>query len=100
MFDEHSYIIKNIRDFEQLSNKSKMKNRIINLVTVFFENAIKSVKSFKSFELEKNFLIEKFVVFDESKFKYFDFQKIFNDIDLPNDEEKNELGKTIELEGN
>ena len=72
-----------------------MRNRIINLVTVFFENAIKSIKSFKSFEIEKNFLIEKFSVFDESKFKYFDFQKIFKDLELSGDNESGRLSTCI-----
>lgn len=79
LVDEQSYILRHVRDFEQLSNKHKMRNRVLNLLTVFFENAIKGVKSLRSAQLERDFLVEKFSVFDESQFKYFDFQKIWDE---------------------
>ena len=94
LVDERAYIFKHIRDFEQLSDKNKMRVRIVNLITVFFEHAIKSVKSLNSKEIEKNFLIQKFSVFDESNFKYFDVEKILSKANVAEQEgEDSELSK-------
>lgn len=79
LVDEQSYVLRHVRDFEELSNRHKMRNRVLNLLTVFFENAIKAVTSGEKVENERHFLVRKFASFDKPKFKYFDFEKMWAD---------------------